>query len=259
MIDLGDRYSGCNIAGAFTTVTTTGAPSALSGNPFSLSAWKLVGSWTCSTAGLTLSLDCKGATGWNGFSIDTNADAAFYSCGTDFVIVLNGGTVGGTCVSYYTIATFSLKNRAGLNPTIHARALDVTATGEAGVDWANIGSPQTEQRLGCTSLFAVHSTCNSVTASNSITVGTNNDKTGYRLSATGVDDILDDPITEPTAVFAWASATLRNITGWVGAVTSNRIQQSASQQGVCDRAATVRVALSEVSCSAGVVTRGSFT
>ena len=77
MLDLGDRASGCTIAAAFTTVTTTGAPSALSGNPLSLSAWKLVGAWSCSTAGLTLALDCKGATGWNGFSVNTNADAAF--------------------------------------------------------------------------------------------------------------------------------------------------------------------------------------
>ena len=39
-----------------------------------------------------------------------------------------------------------------------------SAGGEAGLDWANIGSPQTEQRLGCTSLFAVHSACNAVNA-----------------------------------------------------------------------------------------------
>jgi len=60
----------------------------------------------------------------------------------------------------------------------------------------------------------------SVTAG--VTVTTNNDKTGYRLSATGVDDIWDEPITEPSSVFAWASATPRNIVGFLGQMNRNK-------------------------------------
>jgi len=542
-LDLGDRYSGCTLYGSFTTVTTTGAPTAISGLPGDksagnafLAAWKAEQPFSCSTAGITERWDCNGAVGWNTFSVNTNASPTFYSCGKDYLLVLHGGTVGGTCVSYYTIATFSLKNRAALLPTISGRPLDVSATGEAGVDWANvgspttavalsctttfsltsvtnavnailaspttvqaiactvwdetrarfgtcgtfgflldcavhtvtpsvtatssfteqgltctvwnevrsrygtcgtfgylldcnvaaavqpttpgrrldvsatgeagvdwanIGSPQTVQRLGCTSLFEMHRVCNAVTAlstpdyteqgiactvwnsvrSNYGTCGTfgflvdcsvsaalrpttpgrtldvtatgaagvdwgnvenpttavNLDcttafkvhsvdnairadacstifsvqsvlnsvradscsaifsvqsvlnsvradscsaifsvqsvtnavnatiglcSTVYRLetiSNTAAAAILDQPITEPTGVFAWASATLRNIIGFLGALGSNRIQQSASQQGLCDRAASLRIAVSEVSCSAGVVTRGSFT
>lgn len=55
-----------------------------------------------------------------------------------------------------------------------------------------------------------------------VTVTTNNDKTGYRLSATGVDDIWDEPITEPSSVFAWASATPRNIVGFLGQMNRNK-------------------------------------
>src|SRR3972149_11381513 len=145
---LGEASAGCSLAGSWTTVTPTGAPPALSGTPGDKSAgnafvavWKTKDAWSCSTAGVDEHYDCKGATGWNAFSINTNADAAFYSCGQDYIVVLHGGTVGGTCVSYYTIATFSLKNRAALLPTISGRQLDVSATGEAGVDWANVGSP----------------------------------------------------------------------------------------------------------------------
>lgn len=385
---LGDVYSGCTIVDSFTTVNTSGVPTAISGtaggqgpgNCF-IVVWK-GNTFTCSTAGVTQAFDCKGATGWNAFSINTNADAGvFYSCGSDYLVVLHGGTVSSNCISYYVLGSFSLKNRAGLNPTVHGRALDVSTGGEAGLDWANIGSPQTVQLLGCTSTFQVQSVCNAVTATatvdftaqqniactvwnqvqsaydtcgsfgvlldasitsrlapttagrtldvsaggeagidwanvgspqtvqrlgctsfydvmsvcNTVAVSTgsittvtgnvngsvgsvtgavgsvtgnvggsvaslttNNDKTGYRLSAAGLADFMDCILTEPSGVFAWAGATLRNIVPWLGAVTSNQIQQSASQQGLCDRAATVRIAKSEVSCSAGVVTRGSF-
>lgn len=60
----------------------------------------------------------------------------------------------------------------------------------------------------------------SVTAG--VTVTTNNDKTGYRLSATGVDDIWDDAVAEPSSVFAWASATPRNMIAFLAQMTKNK-------------------------------------
>jgi hypothetical protein len=59
------------------------------------------------------------------------------------------------------------------------------------------------------------------------TILTNNDKTGYRLSATGVDDILDEAITEPASIFAWAGASLRTIIGYIGALSRNKMTQTA--------------------------------
>lgn len=60
----------------------------------------------------------------------------------------------------------------------------------------------------------------SVTAG--VTVTTNNDKTGYRLSATGVDDIWDEAVTEPSGVFAWASATPRSMVAFLAQMTKNK-------------------------------------
>ena len=37
-------------------------------------------------------------------------------------------------------------------PTVSGRSLDVSATGEAGIDWANIGSPTTAQNLSATNI-----------------------------------------------------------------------------------------------------------
>jgi hypothetical protein len=43
-------------------------------------------------------------------------------------------------------------------PTVSGRSLDVTAAGEAGIDWANIGSPTTAQTLSGTSTKALEPT-----------------------------------------------------------------------------------------------------
>lgn len=76
------------------------------------------------------------------------------------------------------------------------------------------------------------------TGTDGVIVATNNDKTGYRLSATGVDDILDEAITEPAGMFAWASATLRNIIGVVGALARNEINSDSNSVDVRNDADT---------------------
>jgi len=90
-------------------------------------------------------------------------------------------------------------------------------------------------------------------------VTTVSDKTGYRLSSTGVDDILDEAITEPAGVFAWGSATLRNIIGWLGARASNRETQTATTLTVRNRANSASLATSTVSDDGTTAIRGSLT
>jgi hypothetical protein len=63
-----------------------------------------------------------------------------------------------------------LTTYGGLKPTTAGRTLDVTATGEAGIDWSNIGAPTTTQNLSATTI----STAQAVTVA---------DKTGYSLTA----------------------------------------------------------------------------
>ena len=92
-----------------------------------------------------------------------------------------------------------------------------------------------------------------------VTVTVNNDKTGYALSAAGIDAILDEPITEPSGVFAWGSATLRNITGWLGALSRNKITQTATTQTLRNDADSADIATSAVSDDGTTATRGEYS
>lgn len=306
-LDLGDRYSGCSLAGAFTTVNTCGIATSIAGTPGNKSAgnaflvcWKTSDAWSCSTAGIAESFNCKGVSGWHGFSVNTNASPTFYSCGHDYILVLHGGTLEGSCISYYTIATFSLKNRAALRPTIHGRDLDVSAGGEAGLDWANIGSPTTSQGLDCTTMFSVRSVVNTVqanscstifsvqsvlntvqtnpcsvvyevvTLSNSARQAIADDvwdeatsghadagSTGAALTC-GAESLVTTTFAEPTAVFTWPT-TLAAILRWLGALSSDCVQQTATLQTLRNRANTAQIATADLTCTATTVHRGSFT
>lgn len=74
-------------------------------------------------------------------------------------------------------------------PTTSGRSIDVTTTGEVGIDWANVGSPTTTLNLSGTTVSAVSGAVGSVTSG--VTVATNNDKTGYGLSSAAVQAIWD--------------------------------------------------------------------
>lgn len=85
------------------------------------------------------------------------------------------------------------------------------------------------------------------------------DKTGYSLSAAGIDAILDEPVTEPGGVFAWGSATLRNIIGWLGALSRNKMAQTATTQTLRNDADSADIATSAVSDDGTTATRGEFS
>lgn len=107
------------------------------------------GNTTQSTAGVTDSENFDGLTGVHLVAIDTSADGTFYSAGSDFHVVLSAATIDGKTINAF-LFSFSLENRSALMPTTAGRKLDVSAGGEAGVDWANIGSPTTAQNLSGT-------------------------------------------------------------------------------------------------------------
>jgi hypothetical protein len=147
---LDDFTPGSVVRFTFTTVNSSGAPTQLAGSP-AVSVYK-DGSTTESTTGVTLTVDFDARTGLNLVTIDTSTDGTFYSGGSDFHVVITAGTVGGTSVNGYSIGQFSLNNRSHLRPTVAGRTLDVSAGGEAGLDWANIGSPTTAQNLSATNI-----------------------------------------------------------------------------------------------------------
>lgn len=196
----------------FTTVNTSGVPTQLAGTPV-VSIYK-DNSTSQSTSGVTLTVDFDSVTGLNHVRIDTSADGTFYSSGSDFHAVVTAGTVGGNSIVGYVVGHFSLRNRASLYPTTAGRTLDVSAGGEAGIDWSNIGSPTTAQTLSGTTV----GTATAVT--NGVTVSTNNDKTGYGLSASErtatADALLDRDMATGTDSGSASVRTVRQ------ALRSNR-------------------------------------
>lgn len=218
---LGDYVAGDTIDFNFTTRRfSSGAPFTLAGTP-AVRVYK-GSSTTEDDSGITLTVDFDSRTGCNHVTIDTSADGTFYANGGQFEVMITAGTVDSVSVVGEIVGRFTLRAQASLYPTTAGRTLDVSAGGEAGLDWANIGSPTTAQNLSGTNIDTdqviasvtgavgsvtgnvggnvggnVTGSVGSVTAG--VTVTTNNDKTGMRLSATGVGDILTSALTESYA------------------------------------------------------------
>src|SRR5688572_3837729 len=132
-----------------TTAASTGAPTTLAGTPV-ISAY-VGNSTTQITAGITLSVDFDGVTGLHNVRVVATSGNG-YATASNYQLVITTGTVGGTSAVGYVIAEFSIEARSALMPTTAARTLDVSAGGEAGIDWANIGSPTTAQNLSATNI-----------------------------------------------------------------------------------------------------------
>ena len=164
-IYLGDFPTGKTIYVPFHTFNSSGASVTITGLAVTDIEVYRNGSVTqrASDAGYALldtdGIDFDALTGIHGFSIDTsdNTDAGFYAAGYDYWVVVSAITVDAQTVSFVA-AIFSIDNRQLLRPTVASRTLDVSAGGEAGVDWANVGSPTTTLNLSGTSTKALEPT-----------------------------------------------------------------------------------------------------
>lgn len=191
-----------------TTAASTGAPTTLAGTPV-ISAY-VGNSTTQITAGITLTVDFDTVTGLHNVRVVATSGNG-YATASNYQLVITTGTVGGTSAVGYVIAEFSIEARSAIMPTTAARTLDVSATGEAGVDWANVGGATTNVSLTNTTVATVTTatTATNVTtvngfANNVITAASiaasalngkgdwNVGKTGYALSAAGIDAIWDE-------------------------------------------------------------------
>lgn len=85
-----------------------------------------------------------------------------------------------------------------------------------------------------------------------------NDKSGYSLSAAGIDSILDRPIAEPTGPFTWPGS-LRGIIGFQGALARNKTVTSETGVAVRNNADSLNIAQASLSLVNGVLTRGVYT
>jgi hypothetical protein len=201
--NIGDFDTAAVVYGKFTSVRVdTGAPATLAGTP-ALSVYK-DNSTTQSTTGVTLTADFDAVTGFNHFAIDTSTDGTFYSAGSFFDVVITTGTVNSVSAVGYCVGQFTLRKVSALKPTVAGRALDVSTTGEAGVDWANVGSPTTTVGLTGTTIAT-----SQVVASVTGTVGS---VTGSVGSVTGnVGGNVVGSVGSVTAAVALTSAERNSV------------------------------------------------
>lgn len=208
---LGDYSEDASLYHKFSTrAFATGVPTTLAGTPV-LSVYKDEGGAgtekTTAETYFDLDVDHDSITGYHNVRIDLSGDA-YFATGADYSVVITTGTVGGTSVVGEALFTFSIENRhsaGALRPTTAGRTLDVSAGGEAGIDWSNVGGQSTSVTLNNTTVGTtttntdMRGTDSALLASSAptnfgdlaitvttgqVTVGTNSDKTGYALTAT---------------------------------------------------------------------------
>jgi hypothetical protein len=146
---IGDFSKNDTITFMFTTFRpSTGAPFLLAGTPV-VSVYK-DNNTTQDTAGVTLTTNYDAVTGLNFVSISTSG--AFYVDGSSYECVITTGTVDSVSVVGSCVGRFTMRDQACLYPTTAGRTLDVSTGGEAGLDWANVGSPTTTVGLSGTTI-----------------------------------------------------------------------------------------------------------
>lgn len=177
---------------------TTGVPFALAGGTVAAYPDNSV---TEVTLGVTLTADFDARTGLNNVRVVATSGNGF-AAGVNYALVLTAGTVDSVSVVGEVVGEFSLEAQSPLRPTTAGRTLDVSATGEGGLDWANVGSPTTVLNLSGTTVSAVSGAVGSVTgAVGSVTGNVGGNVAGSVGSVTGaVGSVAANGVT--TATFA---------------------------------------------------------
>lgn len=134
MQTLGEFLVSDTIDFKFNSHSAAGAPITLAGTP-EVSLYADNGT-TEITSGVTLTVDHDSRTGMHHVRVDPSS----LSPG-QYTAVLTAGTVDGTSVVGVQIARFTLGVKNYLRPTTAGRTLDVTSTGEAGIDFGNVLIP----------------------------------------------------------------------------------------------------------------------
>jgi hypothetical protein len=175
---IGDFSKNDTITFMFTTFRpSTGAPFLLAGTPV-VSVYK-DNNLTQDTAGVTLTTNYDGVTGLNFVSVSTST--AFYVDGSSYECVITTGTVDSVSVVGSCVGRFTMRDQAYLYPTTAGRTLDVSTGGEAGLDWANVGSPTTTVGLSATTI----STSQTITSVSGSVGSVSGNVTGSVGSVTG--------------------------------------------------------------------------
>lgn len=193
----------------------------------------------------------------------------------------NGDLTATMKASINTEADTALSDYGGLKPTVAGRTLDVSATGEAGIDLANVGSPTTTLNLSGTTVKAVTDrvTANTdqiegVDATNQIRDSILSDATRFaganidaavssrstpaQVNAEVVDALTTDTYAEPASVPA-ATASLAAKIGWLMTLARNKLTQTATTQTLRNDADSGNIATSTVSDDGSTYTRNEWS
>ena len=125
-----------------------------------------------------------------------------------------------------------------LAPTVAGRTLDVSVGGEAGVDWANVGTPGSTVGLSATTVATV-TAVTGLTASN-LDATVSSRATPTQVNAEVVDALNVDTYAEPGQGLPAATTTLVGKLGYLYKAWRNRSTQTATQYSLYnDDAVTV--------------------
>lgn len=235
---LGDFAPGTTIRDMWNSSDSNGASITRSTNG-TISVYK-DGGTTQSTTGVTDTEDFDSLTGVHLVAIDTSADGTFYSAGSDFIVVLSAATIDTRTVNA-ALFSFSLNNRTPLRPTTAGRTLDVSAGGEAGVDWANVGSPTTTVGLSGT------------TVKTATDVETDTADIQSRLPAALVSGRIDASVGAMAANTVTASAIADNAID-AGAIASDAITAAKIADGAIDAATFAAGAINAAAIATDAIT-----
>lgn len=270
---LGDVGLGNTVVFRFTTrALATGVPTTLAGTP-SVAVYRNTNT-TEITAGVALTVDFDAKTGLNMVTVVASG-ANGYAVLDQCEVVIAAGTVGGTSVVGEVVGRFTIEANASgwstsaivtfastcdvatstrLAPTTAGRTLDVSVTGEGGVDWANVGSPTTVVGLTGT------------TVKTATDVETDTQDIQSRLPAALVSGRMDGNIgatalvvSEPSAVPTFGVVTLVDALAYLLAKAKNKVTQTSTTMLLRNTADAATIATATVSDDAVTFVKGKDT
>lgn len=144
--------------------------------------------------------------------------SAYVKC--DIIDIAGAAVATGTAQLGVNVVSYA-SGQAPLQPTVAGRTLDVSATGEAGVDWANVGSPTTTVGLTGTTI-STGQTITSVSGAVGSVTGAVGSVTGAVGSVTGNvgGNVVGSVGSVSGAVGSVTGNVGGNVVGSVGSVSS---------------------------------------
>lgn len=250
----------------FTTrAFATGIPTTLAGTPV-IDIYE-DNSITQITVAETLTVDFDGVTGLHNLRIAMTAANGF-ATDSSYSAVITTGTVGGVSVVGEVVCNFTVEKQSALRPTTAGRTLDVLATGEVPIDFdTSIGTLAAAQieagALDGKGDWNIGKTGYSLTqafptnfadlaiavTTGEVTVGTNNDKTGYSMATAGIAAAsFAAGAINAAAIAANAIGASQLATDAIGdaQITTGAIASTAFAAGAIDAAALATDAVTEI-------------